>query len=150
MSRLEDRYGSGPLHLIATVVGLAIVAYALLEVADRPGPVSFAVFFGGAILAHDLIAFPVYSLLGTIAGRAADLGGDAGRLALNYVRVPAILSGLLLLVFFPLILRLDGEVYALASGHSANPYLARWLLVSAGMFAVSGVLLALRLRRAPS
>ena len=55
------------------IVSFAIAGYAFLEIADHPGVVSFAIFFAGAIVAHDLIAFPIYSALNRIAG-----GGDGG------------------------------------------------------------------------
>src|SRR5437867_11181245 len=108
--RLRRLYGSGPLHLIAVIVAIAITAYAFIEIVKRPAPVSFAIFFAGAIVAHDLIAFPIYSLLDRIAGRA----GAAVRLgpgSINYVRIPALLSGLAFLVWFPLILGLDDRKY---------------------------------------
>ena len=46
-------------------------AYAFVEIAGQPAPVSFAIWFAGAIVAHDLVAFPLYSLLDLIAGGAA-------------------------------------------------------------------------------
>jgi hypothetical protein len=138
------RYGDGPLHLLAAVASFAIVAYAFVEIVDRPGPLSFALWFGAAVIAHDLVAFPLYSLLGLIAGRAsARVGGRA----LNYVRVPALLSGLALVVWFPLILGLSSDSYEAASGLSTDPFLGRWLLLTAALFAGSGLAYALRARR---
>jgi len=144
--RFREAYGAGPLHLIAVIASLALAGYALVEIAERPAPFNFAIWFGLAIVAHDLIAFPLYSLLGAIAGRALLPAGEAGRLALNHVRVPALLSGLSLVVWFPLILGLDEVRYVDATGLSADPYLGRWLLLTALLFAGSGVLLAIRLR----
>jgi hypothetical protein len=142
----RDVYGTGPLHLIAVVASLALAGYAVIEIAGRPAPLNFAIWFGLAIVAHDLVAFPLYSLLGAIAGRALPPSSEAGGLALNHVRVPALLSGLALVVWFPLILGLDEEQFAAATGLSADPYLGRWLLLTAALFAASGLLLALRLR----
>lgn len=139
-------YGERPLHLIATIASLAVVAYALVQVGDRLEPLSFALFFAGAILAHDLIAFPLYSMLGVIAGR----GGVAPRPiaeAVNYLRVPALLSAFLLIVWFPLIFRISAEKYEQVSGASAGGFLSRWLAVTAALFAVSGALYAFRQRR---
>ena len=45
-----------------------------------------------------------------------------------YVRVPALLSGLLFLVFFPEILGLGDQTFHTASGLHQDVYLARWLL----------------------
>jgi hypothetical protein len=140
------RYGAGPLHLLAAAASFAIATYAFLEIAERPSPVGFALWFAGAIVAHDLIAFPLYSLLGLVAGRGRT--GDAGDpAAVNYIRVPALLSGFAFLVWFPLILELDPETYEAASGRSTEPFLERWLLLTAGLFAVSGLVYAVRVRR---
>ncbi len=58
--------------------------------------------------------------------------------------VPACLSLLALLAFFPLILRLSAAEYAAATSHSASPYLLRWLLLTAALFLASGLIYAAR------
>ena len=65
---------------------------------------------------------------------------------INYIRVPAALSGLLLLVWFPLILRLPAP-YSSSTGLSADPYVWHWLAVTGTLFLLSAVAFALRLRR---
>jgi hypothetical protein len=144
VAALRSRYGEGPLHLLAVIASFAIVAYAFLEIVERPGALSFAIWFGGAVIAHDLIAFPLYSLFGLVAGRAE---GKRTAAAVNYLRVPALLSGFAFIVWFPLILGLPGDGYEAASGLSADPFLGRWLLLTAALFAGSGVLYAVNLRR---
>jgi len=67
---------------------------------------------------------------------------------INYFRVPAALSALLLLVWFPLILRLKSPYHA-SSALSADPYVWHWLAVTGALFGLSAVLFALRLRRGP-
>ncbi len=67
---------------------------------------------------------------------------------LNYLRVPAAFSLLILAVWFPLILGLSAGTYHRASGLSASPYLGRWLAVTGALFAGSAVCYALALRRA--
>lgn len=146
MSALHRRYGDGPLHLIAVVASFAVAGYAFVEIARSPSPPSFAIFFAGAIICHDLIAFPIYSALDRLAGRAAGAFDLAG--ALNYVRVPAILAGFALVVWFPLILGLDTDAYRSAAGTEPPDYLARWLALTAALFVGSGLLYALRLRSA--
>jgi hypothetical protein len=141
---LRSRYGEGPLHLLAVIASFAIVAYAFGEVVGRPGPLSFVVWFGSAVIAHDLIAFPLYSLFGLVAGNAA--GRRAGA-PVNYLRVPALLSGFAFIVWFPFILRLSGDEYEGASALSADPFLGRWLLLTAALFAGSGFVYAVNLRR---
>ncbi len=61
--------------------------------------------------------------------------------------VPACLSALLLLVSLPLILRLNSETFRAATGDSVNPYLPRWLALSAALFLLSGLLYAWRIAR---
>ncbi len=150
MRLLRERYGSSVLHLLAVLVSMAVVAYAFVAIVARPNAINVVLWFGGAIIAHDLIAFPVYSAFGLIAGRAALVG--AGRLdprrvvALNHVRVPALLSALALVVWFPLILGLSADRYRADTGLSASVYLGRWLLLTAALFAGSAVVYAVRLR----
>jgi hypothetical protein len=146
MTALRDRYGDGPLHLIAVVISLAIAGYAFTQIARSPNPLSFAVFFTGAIVCHDLIAFPVYSLLDRIAGRATSASARSG--AVNYVRVPALLAALALVVWFPLILGLDTDSYRAATGTEPADYLGRWLALTGAVFMASGVVYALRRRSA--
>ena len=67
--------------------------------------------------------------------------------ALNHVRIPAALSLLLLVVYLPLILRLDPDRYTDTTGLSPDLYLGRWLLISAALFLISGIVYAIRLRR---
>jgi hypothetical protein len=145
VAAIRRGYGDGPLHLIAAVISFAIVAYALVEIARRSGALSFAIFFAGAIVAHDLVAFPIYSLLDAIAGRTAGVVG-VGRATINYLRIPALLSGLALIVWFPLILGLSDSVYVADAGHARPAYLERWLLLTAALFAISGIAYALKRR----
>ena len=56
---------------------------------------------------------------------------------INYLRVPAALSGLLLLVWFPLILRLRTRYHA-STTLSASPFLWHWLAVTGVLFLAVG------------
>lgn len=72
---------------------------------------------------------------------------------LNHLRVPAVVSGLLLLVWSPLILRLPTAFHA-ASGWSDQPFLPHWLTVTAVLFTISAAIFTarmavIRLARAP-
>jgi hypothetical protein len=64
---------------------------------------------------------------------------------INYLRVPAALSGLLLLIWFPLIFRLPTRFPATTT-LSLSPYLWHWLAVTGALFLLSATALALRLR----
>ncbi|SOD85055.1 hypothetical protein SAMN06272765_2458 [Streptomyces sp. Ag109_G2-15] len=134
-----------PLHILLLCCSFALAAYAgvRLLAGDWFG---VALWIVGAALLHDLVLLPLYS----VADRAVVRGLDAvGRRAwVMYVRVPAVLSGLLLLVWFPLILDLVDQRYRLATGQSAGVFLARWLLITAVLFGGSALLLVVRVRRA--
>ncbi len=148
MRRLRYEYGAGPLHLLGVLAMTLVVSYAAFRIADVSQPRDVLVWFGGAIVAHDFILFPLYAALGLLAyrvGRARD--GAAQAPWLNHLRVPAVLSGFLLLVWFPLIVGLGRESFARAAGYEPSGYLTRWLLITAAMFAVSAVVYANSARR---
>jgi len=67
---------------------------------------------------------------------------------INYLRVPAALSGLLLLLWFPLILRLRTR-YQASTTLSPAPFLWHWLAVTGALFLLSAAALALRIRALP-
>jgi len=149
MRRLLGWYGAGPLHLLSLLACFAIAGYAAAQlVASRP--LGIAVWFLGAVIGHDLLLMPLYSVAdrsaaAVIRHRAPALPTVAW---INYVRVPAALSGLLLLVWFPLILRLTTAYHA-STTLSPDPYLWHWLAVTGALFLLSAVALAVRLRGMP-
>jgi hypothetical protein len=151
MRQFRATYGAGPLHLLAVVTTFAVAVYALSRSFDLLGdPARMLVWVGGGIVAHDLVLLPFYSLLGLLA--AAALVGPGERpsrlriAALNHLRVPALLSGLLALVWFPLIAGKGSGTFMRASGLSNDVYFERWLLLSAALFAASALVFALRAR----
>jgi len=154
---LRRWYGDSPLHLLALLASFALAGYAVLAVVTAQQWRGFAVWFAVAIVGHDLLLFPLYSLADLsvrrlLPRRAGGTGAlTAGRMAppvVNYLRVPAAFSLLVLIVWFPLILGLSAGTYHRASGLSTGPYLSRWLAVTGAMFAGSAVCYALALRRA--
>ena len=150
MSAFRREYGAGPMHLLAVVASTAVAAYALMRVFDVVGdPLRVALWLLGAILAHDLVLFPLYALLGLIAGGALVPEARRSRLrvaALNHLRAPALASGLLLLVWFPLIAARAPRTFMRSTGLDVSVYLDRWLLVTAVLFMCSALLFALRVR----
>ncbi|MFE2377783.1 hypothetical protein [Streptomyces sp. NPDC059398] len=73
------------------------------------------------------------------ATRVAGVGTRAaGTRWILYLRAPVALSALLLLVWFPLILRRSAP-YHQDTGLSDRVYLDRWLLITAGLFAASAL-----------
>ena len=155
IARFRSLYGADPLHLLALVASLLIAGAAIAGwFQSFPGAtaVKIVAWFLGAIVAHDLVLLPLYSLLDRIAFGPRQLGlprrGPGRASEVNYLRIPALLSGLLFLVFFPEILRLGDQAFFSASGLHQRPFLARYLLISAALFALSGVAYAVKLRRA--
>ncbi|KKD03165.1 hypothetical protein [Streptomyces sp. WM6386] len=134
-----------PLQLLLLACSFALAGYAGVRLlADDWFGV--ALWIVGAALLHDLVLLPLYA--GADRALVRGLGAVGRRGRVMYVRVPAALSGLLLLVWFPLISGMVDRRYRLATGLSADGFLARWLLITAALFGGSALLLALRLRRA--
>jgi len=150
VTAFRRQYGAGPVHLLAVTASIAIAAYALSRVFDGADPMRVMLWMAGSIVAHDLVLLPLYALLGAIAGGA--LVPDARRsrarvAALNHLRAAALASGLLLLVWFPLIAAEAPRTYMRSTGLDVGVYLERWLLASAVLFGGSALLFALRVRR---
>lgn len=153
MSRFRGRYGASPLHLLLVLTSFALAGYAGVRLL-RGDPLGVLIWFAGAALVHDLIFLPAYSVTDRLARHLCrhPLPGQGtsprrGGTSVNYVRVPAFVSGLLLLVWWPLILR-QVPHYTAATALPADGFLGRWLLISACLFAGSALCLLLRMRRA--
>ncbi len=150
MKRFRYEYGANPAHLLVALTSLAVSAWALLQVFDvLSTPGRFLVWFLGAIVLHDLIFLPLYSLLDRGASGALIRGPQPSRLriaALNHLRIPVLLSGLMLLVWYPLVLSKAPEGFERITGQTTDVYLERWLALSAVLFAGSALLLAARAR----
>ncbi|MFY9931079.1 MAG: hypothetical protein WAK82_24075 [Streptosporangiaceae bacterium] len=147
MKRLLRWYGASPLHLLVLLACFGLAGYAAARLVSSH-PVAVIVWFLGAVIGHDLLLMPLYSLadrsaLAAVRHREPQLPATPW---INYVRVPAALSGLLLLVWFPLILRLQSPYHA-STTLSADPYVWHWLAVTGALFGLSAVAFALRLRR---
>jgi hypothetical protein len=152
-------YGAHPLHLLALLGTFGLAGYAVRAVVAAGQWRGFAAWFVVAIVAHDLLLFPLYSLADLslrrllprwAAGTRPGAPAVPGPPVINHVRIPAAFSLLLLAVFFPLILGLSGASYHRASGLATAPYLWRWLAITGLMFTVSAVCYAVRWRRSSS
>jgi hypothetical protein len=156
LNRFRTVYGSNPLHLLTLVAGFALFGYVVVTI--KPTTLwntntwwqSILVWFAAAIIAHDLVLFPVYALIDRIlvTGRRLRPRAKASVSALNYVRIPAMGTGLTLLVFLPGIIEQGAPAYTAATGQTQEPFLGRWLMLTAVMFAVSAVLYGVRLAAA--
>ncbi|MEV2210267.1 hypothetical protein AB0H86_01900 [Streptomyces sp. NPDC050997] len=132
-----------PLQLLLLACSFALAGYAGVRLLDGDW-FGVALWFVGAALLHDLVLVPLYAGLDRALVKAAGRRRDR----IGYVRVPAALSALLLLVWFPLISGRVAGRYASATGLSPDGFLARWLLLTAALFGGSALLFVLRLRRA--
>ena len=143
MRRLPTLGSSWQILLLACSFALAGYAGVRLLAGDAP---AVTLWFVGAAVLHDLVFLPLYAAVDRAV--AGVLGGLGHRERTMYVRVPAALSGLLLLVWFPLISGRVAESYEPVTGLSADGFLTRWLLITAVLFGGSALLLVLRMRRA--
>jgi hypothetical protein len=139
----KAKYGSNPLHLLLIVAMGALAGFAVLHWLHAPTPIRLLVWFAAAVVGHDLIAFPIYTGLDRLLIRAI-AGSDPGpvigkwrRAAINHLRAPALVSVLLLIMWYPIIFRRSDAVYFRASGQHENRYLGNWLLVVAILFGAS-------------
>src|SRR5262249_48156499 len=109
---------------------------------------SIAVWFAAAVVAHDLLFFPIYALADRLLFARAGRGPAGGRpkiLARNHIRVAALGAGLTLRIVLPGIIEQGGPVYRAATGQTQQPFLGRWLLLTAAMFAASAACYIARL-----
>jgi hypothetical protein len=153
MTRIRRFYGAQPLHLLATIVSFTIVAAGVagwFQAGSDPRGILLWVLASG--VAFEWILLPLAWLLDRIAlGSRAGDGSTWPRLGPRnraYVRVPTLLSALLLIVSAPLIFRADTADFEATTGLAPPDYLARWLLATAAMFVISALAYALSLRRA--
>jgi hypothetical protein len=146
MRRLLRWYGAGPLHLLTMLGCLPLAGYAVVKLL----PVNFIgipVWLAGAVIGHDLILMPLYavadqSVIAVFRRRQPGLPPPGW---INYLRVPAALSGMLLLIWFPLIFRLPTG-FPTTTELSLDPYLWHWLAVTGALFLASAAGLAVRMR----
>jgi ubiquinone/menaquinone biosynthesis C-methylase UbiE len=138
-------YGASPLHLLTMAGSFALAGFAAAELLPN-NLIGIPVWFVGAVIGHDLILMPLYSLADRSAlavFRHSPLKLPAGPW-INYLRIPAGLSGLLLLIWFPLILRRPTR-FPVSTTLPLDPYLWHWLAVTGALFLLSAVALAVRL-----
>jgi hypothetical protein len=153
MATFRRFYGSNPLHLLAHIGVFFIAGWAIAQIFRAGFVINWVAWFLGAALLHDLVLLPLYSLLDrgltTTAGSPRTPGAganDGWRLPspINYVRVPVVVSGILLLVYFPLILGYASKNYLHDTGHSLAGYTRNWLLICAGLFLASALAYGVR------
>ena len=145
MGALRRLYGAHPAHLLVLVAGLALAAYASTDLlAERPADVG--VWFGGAAVLHDALLVPLY--IAADALLVALWRRHPGRVGwLNFVRIPAAVSGMLLIVYSTEILRLSDGAFEHKTGRPDSAYAQHWLFLTGVLAAVSAAWYALALAR---
>ncbi|WP_421842808.1 hypothetical protein [Mycobacterium sp.] len=155
--RFARYYGAHPLHLLTMVSGFALLGYILatfrLTALWNPDTwwQSIAVWFAAAVIGHDLVLYPLYASVDRALSRrwVQRAGRPAPEppivRARNYIRVPALGAGMTLLIFLPGIIQQGAPTYEAATGQTQQPFLGRWLLLTAAMFAISAILYVGRL-----
>jgi hypothetical protein len=139
-------YGANPLHLLAMLGCVLLADYAAVRLLHVK-PIGIALWLVGAVVGHDLVLFPLYviadrSVMAVFRHRPPDLPAVPW---INYLRVPVVLSGILLLIWFPLIFRIPSH-FPRTTDLSLNPYLGHWVAITGVLFLLSAAAFALRLR----
>ncbi len=127
-------YGASPWHLVALLACFALSAYAVSRLLDDlPVIVRIGIWFVGSALLWDLVLGPALAgadrLLRPLQGLRVP--------ALNYVRIPGLVSLLLLVVWLPVILQRSEGVFRAKAGLSQDPFLGRWVAITAVLFLAS-------------
>ena len=97
LARFRSVYGSHPLHLLTLIAGFALVGYVVTTI--KPTTLwnphtwwqSIIVWFAAAIIAHDLVLFPVYAFVDRILLAGSHIRprrSEASVPVLNYMRIP--------------------------------------------------------------
>lgn len=137
-------YGASPWHLLALLLCFALTAYTVALVLDEAGlpvVVKIGIWFVGAALAWDLVLGPLLAAADRLLLPLRRAG------ALNHVRVPLLGSALLLLVWAPVVLQRSEDVFRTKAGLGQDPFLVRWLVITAVLCAASALHYAVRTRR---
>ncbi|MFI1628231.1 hypothetical protein ACH4YO_29440 [Streptomyces noursei] len=156
---IRAHYGGSLAHLVLVLCSFALTCYAGLRLL-RGDTLGIVIWFVGAALLHDLVLLPLYTVTDRLVQRlfrghrgrkprSRDTAGGTrpvtGRV--NYIRVPAFVALLLLLVWYPLVLgRVPG--FTAYTGLPADVFWGRWLLITAVLFAASAACLLVTMWRA--
>lgn len=143
------KYGAHPAHLLLLLAGFALTVVAGGALLDEQ-TFRVAKWFTASAVLHDAIFVPVYIGLDSLLVKA--WRRRPGRVAwLNFVRIPAAISAIMLLVYYPVISN-KANAFEYKTGRPTDVYLGHWLQATAVLFALSAIWYLARLvavRRAP-
>ena len=145
MVPFHRRYGARPGHLALLLACFALAGYAASFLLGDPALLTVLVWFVGAAVVHDLVLFPLYATADRLLTAALPRLPRLRVPIVNHIRVPALGTGLTLLMFLPGIIRQGAVTHLAATGLDQQPYLGRWLLLTAGLFVASGLVYGARL-----
>jgi hypothetical protein len=135
-AKVRRLYGEHPAHALVLLATLVPAALALSQLFDERR-IDVGKWLVGAAVLHDGLLLPLYVLADARA--VALWRRRPGRVAwLNFVRVPLAVSGMLLLMYSPVILG-KATSFQQKTGRSTDPYLGHWLLVTAILAAGSAL-----------
>ena len=139
-------YGAGPLHLLGHLALFCVAGFAIDQILGGGGAIQWIVWFVAAAVLHDAVLLPLYSTADRVLAithhtAARDRTAPAW---INHVRVPVVVAGVLVLVYFPLIFGLSSATYRRDTGHALAGYTRNWLLITAGVFLASALVYAVR------
>lgn len=124
--------------LVAMLGSFALTGYVIELLQGNPSLPRMLTWFGGAVVGHDLVAFPIYAATDRLSVAVL----HATRV--NYLRIPAAASVLLFVVYLPGIIRQGGNTYRSATGQTQEPFLGRWIVLTSIAFAVSALVFVVR------
>ena len=139
VGRWRRIYGAGPWHLLGHLLLIAVAAFALsimFRARFAPEPLNLVLWLLGGAVLHDLVLLPLYSAVNAGLARVLPASDPA---AINFLRVPAVLSVVVLITFWPRIANRQPGNFERALGEAPPDYLSRWLLVTAALFAASAI-----------
>lgn len=145
ITRLRGVYGEGLLHLLGHLAFFALTAYVVVQLADTRSAFTILLWVVGAALIHDLVLMPAYAIADRATRRAIP------RLPVpivNHVRFVVVVAGALFVVWFPTFLGKANNNLARNAGMEPGDHLRSWLLVTAGLAAMSAIAYGVRVVRA--
>lgn len=152
-SMVKRLYGDSVLHLIVLLGALALAAYTVVVLGfdqlfnPQVWWQSIAVWFAVAVIGHDLILFPLYALAERLLPkrRRRPESIESHRVPLtNYLRMPTLATALTFALFLPGIIQQGAFSYHAATGLTQEPFLNRWLLLTAGFYLASAACYVVR------
>lgn len=147
--RFARLYGASRWQLVALLGCFALSGYTVSRLYGDAALFRIVVWFVGAAIVWDLVLGPLFALADRLLRPLASTRLSARGVApLNFVRVPALLSALMFMVFAPAILKRTEDIFALKAGLSQDMYLGRWVALTAAAFAFSAVCYLVAVARA--